>query len=106
MVMSPLVNFALSRDSISTGAWPKAPKPRSIPTALSTEPSMAPIGGTKNPPMKRLTDTMRHTQNAVVFFIRFPIFYMVAIVAASYSFRTSRPKWMSPFSVRPYSSPP
>ena len=71
IVISPLVIRTYPATSMITGICASDANPKRMPTAVNTEPSMMPIGGTQNPATIRPMLTMRQIQNGMVFFAPF-----------------------------------
>lgn len=69
--MSPLVILTYPATSMIIGICARVAKPKSIPTAVNTVPSMIPIGGTQNPDTISPILTIKQIQNGIVFFTPF-----------------------------------
>ena len=75
----PCVSVKSAPLRISVGTCANAPKPSSMPAAVSTLPSITPVGGTRKPPIKSAIATNRVIVNKIVDFIVLLICFKVTI---------------------------
>ena len=68
IVISPLVIRTYPATSMITGTCAREANPKRMPTAVNTEPSMMPIGGTQKPATIRPILTIKQIQNGMVRF--------------------------------------
>ena len=66
MEVSPFWNFIFVPNSNALKAYRSVGNSINSPTAVKTEPSMMPIGGTKKPPTISPTDTKKQIMNVIL----------------------------------------
>ena len=64
--MLPWLRVMPLPERMTKGSWERAAKAKSSPTAVRTDGSITPVGGTINPETIKPIDTTRHTAKATV----------------------------------------